>query len=122
MAEGGLMRELTPHVDEDVIIELREIMDDEFDILLETYLGDAATKLDMIESALEQNDREKLRESAHSLKGSSSNIGALPLSGLCANLEYLARENQIGEARKIIGGVRAEYERVKSLLEAKLSH
>ncbi len=112
----------TQHLDEDMMIELQEIMEDEFDVLLQTYLTDAVIKLESIDSALTERDHVKLRESAHSLKGSSSNIGALPLSGLCANIENLARENQISEAQKIIGGVRAEYEHVKSLLEEKLTH
>lgn len=112
----------TQHLDEEMIIELQEIMEDEFDVLLQTYLSDAILKLESIDSALSEGDQDKLRESAHSLKGSSSNIGALPLSGLCADIENLARENLISEAQKIIGGVKAEYECVRCLLEEKLSH
>ncbi len=122
MAKGGLKVETTQHLDEATIVELKEIMEEEFDVLLETYLSDAVIKLDSIDSALDEGDKEKLRESAHSLKGSSSNIGALPLSGLCANIENLARENQIMEIIKIVPGVRSEYERVRVLLEEKLNH
>jgi HPt (histidine-containing phosphotransfer) domain-containing protein len=109
-------------IDPDVIQELLDIMEDEFDVLLETYLVDAVLKFETLDSAIVSGDKEQLREAAHSLKGSSSNIGAIPLSGLCSNIETLARENQIDEAKTIIRGAHAEFGRVRTELENRLSH
>ena len=114
--------ESNPHIDAAMLAELEEIMEDEFGVLLETYLADAVIRLDSIDSAMSAQDIGLLRESAHSLKGSSSNIGALQLSGLCASIEDLARDNHMDEAVTIVPGARAEYEKVKMLLEQRLSH
>ncbi|MBV1877501.1 MAG: Hpt domain-containing protein [Pseudomonadales bacterium] len=113
--------ESTQHIDEAVLSELEEIMEDEFGVLLETYLTDAVVRLDSLDAAMDSSDVDLLRESAHSLKGSSSNIGAVQLSGLCASIENLARENQLTEAATVVPGARVEYQKVRQLLEQRIN-
>ena len=70
------------HLDMATLSELKELMADEYVVLLETYLNDSAGNLDSIEAAVTQGSAVELRESAHNFRGSSSNIGAVRLATL----------------------------------------
>lgn len=118
MAAGGLS--LENHLDAAALAELEEIMEDDFGILLETYIDDADNKLTLLCEALKSGDANSLREVAHSLKGASSNVGAIPLSKLCEDVEHLAKNNQVLEITPLLPGIRDEYQEVKSLLQQKL--
>ena len=114
--------ESAKHLDEALLAELEEIMEEDFGMLLETYLADALIKLDSMESAVSERDEQKLRESSHSLKGSSSNVGAVLLSDLLSDVEQMAIRNNIDDAREILPGIASEYQQVKALLENRISH
>lgn len=55
--------------------------------LVETYLGYAPKAIHQMLTALVEQDIVQLKMTAHSLKSSSANLGALALSGLCRDLE-----------------------------------
>ena len=65
-------------------------MEDEFGTLLQAYLEDSERQLHEVSDAWEAGDLDRLRRSAHSLKGSSSNVGAAALAALCGHLEEAA--------------------------------
>lgn len=76
-----------------MISELREIMEDDFSVLYETFIADSEQKLQQLEQAFSLNDSESIRRLAHSLKGSCCNVGANKLADLCEVLENAARDN-----------------------------
>ena len=84
-------------LDRQMLEELREIMEDEFSVLMETFLSESAKQYAAINEALQQEDTDSLRRSAHSLKGSCGNIGAMGLQQQCAELEYAARDARMAE-------------------------
>lgn len=111
---------MSERLDEDVLLELREIMEEEFPLLLETYLKESAAQLESINEAFGAGDLEGLRRAAHSLKGGSGNIGAADLSALCARLEAQAREGEVdalpGTLDAVcseLGAVRAEVDELR---------
>ncbi len=108
------------HLDVQALAELEEIMEEEFGILLETYLDDADSKLAILGQALTQGDAKSLREISHSLKGASSNVGAIALAQLCEGVEQLAKNNQIHEITPLLPGIQNEYQEVKNLLQQKI--
>ena len=59
-------------IDGNTIEALREVMEDEFRGLIESFLQDTPTKLTALHEALEQTNAEALAGIAHTLKGSSS--------------------------------------------------
>lgn len=77
-------------LDLEALAELRQVMDDEFEILLTTFLDDAVQRLAAIRAA--RSDTEALRRAAHAFKGSSSNIGAVELAERCFALETYCRQ------------------------------
>ena len=107
------------HLDAEIILELQDIMEDDFGILLETYLSDAVLKMASIDAAAAAASLDKLRDSSHGFKGSSANIGAYRLSKICSDIEDLARNGHFEEAVKIIPEIQKEFDCVKQLLEQK---
>lgn len=78
-------------LDQALVAELRDIMGAEFPMLVQAYLRDAAARLEEIKTLVSgignAAQDEALRRAAHTLKGSSSNLGAVRVAALCAALE-----------------------------------
>jgi CheY-like chemotaxis protein/signal transduction histidine kinase/HPt (histidine-containing phosphotransfer) domain-containing protein len=110
----------TPSVDKAVLVELREIMEDAFAELIQTYLRDTPTRLVAIRDAIDKTDADALRDAAHTMKSSSANLGAMPLSALAKELEALGRSGTTEGAAELFRSAAAEYTRVKQALEASL--
>ena len=75
---------MTVHIDNEQLAELKDVLEDEFGILISTYLADAKLRL----QGLQNQDYDAVRLAAHSLKGASANLGALLLAELCEKLEH----------------------------------
>ena len=80
--------------------------------LIATYLVSAAKLVDAAEQALLDGNAAALRQAVHTLKSSSANLAATALSTQCAELEALARDGALAQARLQWTAARAEYERV----------
>lgn len=78
---------MSAHLDDDHIAELRDLMADDFASLVDAYLRDSTERLRQFELALASADYDQARRQVHSLKGSSSNIGAASLARHCQLLE-----------------------------------
>ncbi|MCB1645973.1 MAG: Hpt domain-containing protein [Pseudomonadales bacterium] len=110
-----------PRLDEVVIAELKEIMEEDFAMLLETWLQDAVDRVSAIDGSFADKNAEALREASHSFKGSCSNIGAARLSQLSAVVEQKARDGQIDGIEDLLQDLKSEYQAVKVLVEAEVS-
>ncbi len=106
------------HIDGPILAELQEIMEDDFGILIETYIEDGGNKISELKQALGSADASALRELSHSFKGASCNIGALPLSRLCETVEHLAKDGHVAEIEPLLPGIETEFSVVKDLLAA----
>lgn len=79
-----------PVLDAALVAELRDIMGQDYPMLVAAWGRDAAQRLEELTEARQAGNREMLRRAAHTLKGSSSNLGAARVAGLCAQLEQKA--------------------------------
>jgi PAS domain S-box-containing protein len=86
--------------------------------LLDLYLTDAPVQLQRMAAAVAAGDRAQLRLAAHTLKGSSTNLGARPLAALCLELEKRAQDPAAPLDSNLLKPVTAEFERVQAALEA----
>ena len=75
------------HLDDAVLAALQDVMEDEYPILLDTFVADSEERLRLLHQARAEGDAQGLRLAAHSFKGSCSNMGAVLLAGLCKELE-----------------------------------
>ena len=79
-----------------------------------SFLNDGAERLDKLRNALDGNDPELLRKTAHTLKGASANIGAHHLADIAEQLELLGKASSMSGAAVLIEQLECEFERVKS--------
>jgi len=105
-----------------VIKELRELAGPEnpgfLADLARTYLADLDARLEAIRAAVKAGDAEALRQAAHSLKGSSGNIGAKRLQKLCFSLEALGKAGETKGAEETLAAAQKEAAEVRAALEA----
>jgi len=103
-------------IDESVLDNYRRIQQpDKPDIirrLVDIYLGNSPDILREISDAGTEGDMEQLWQSAHSLKSSSANLGAITLAALCEMVEEMGRNNQDGNVSEMIEKIEKEYTRV----------
>ncbi len=81
---------------------LKELMEEEFTGLLESYMEDAPKLLADIQSSSRQADMEVLVRAAHTLKSSSNNIGAKRLGEIASKMEAVGKEGKLPEATAMI--------------------
>jgi HPt (histidine-containing phosphotransfer) domain-containing protein len=82
--------------------------------LIDLYLSDTPPRVDAMREALANGDHVKLGRAAHSLKGSSSTLGAIQVAASCAELEVLARELSLTSANPVLERL---YDELASLRE-----
>lgn len=111
-----------PHLDEDALAELQDVMEDEFDILIRTYIADSGDRIEALRAALESADGDAFTKSAHSFKGSSINIGAPRLGALCLKAETAGTEGRLDEASRLLDTIESEFETIRGMLEQSLQN
>jgi len=84
--------------------------------VLTQFLELAPRLFSRIERAIVTGDPTELTSASHSLKGSSSSLGAAALGGACDVLEELGREQALDAARDALARAQREFERLKSAL------
>lgn len=108
------------HLDSGVLETLRDVMEDEYSLLLETFLLDSEERLRLLLETSVSGDAQAMRLAAHSFKGSCSNMGAVLLASLCKELEELARRERLDTTPELLEQVQREFAIVRILLKAEL--
>jgi histidine phosphotransfer protein HptB len=104
-------------LDRELVEELRDIMAEGFVTLVESYERDTQARLAGMQVALREGDRMVLRQMAHSLKGSSSNLGALEVTGYCVQLEQIATQGSESQLGELITAIDAAHQQALSELK-----
>ncbi|ARS49509.1 MULTISPECIES: Hpt domain-containing protein [Pseudomonadaceae] len=106
------------HLDDAVLAALQDVMEDEYPILLDTFVADSEERLRLLHQAAADGDAQGLRLAAHSFKGSCSNMGAVLLSGLCKQLEDAGRREALELAPALIEQIEREFAIVRILFKS----
>ncbi|WP_345294276.1 hybrid sensor histidine kinase/response regulator [Luteimonas vadosa] len=109
---------LPPVIDETVLEELRDMLGNELNHLVEVFLEDTPRIIDALEQAAAGGDFEALRDAAHSLKSSSANLGAMALSAAAKRAELGARERTLERPAVAAALVANEFARARKALQA----
>ena len=118
---------IPPALDQERLQTLRELdMDGDvgfFSTLLKTFLQSASADMDEIKMAIASGAFDKLRDKAHSLKGSSRNIGAEGIGNICQEIELLADARAKEVITELFQRLAAEFSRAEEEIarEARLS-
>jgi HPt (histidine-containing phosphotransfer) domain-containing protein len=81
-------------LDLDTLNTLKDVIGDDLGEIIESFLQLLPGQVDAIESSARSGDAPNMRLHTHTLKGSSSNVGALALAELSHTLEDLAKAGQ----------------------------
>jgi two-component system sensor histidine kinase/response regulator len=84
--------------------------------LVTLFLADADARIGALRQALADGDAAALIRSAHTLSGSSANLGATDLSRLCATLATVRAAGDIVGRGSLVDGIEAELARVRCTL------
>jgi HPt (histidine-containing phosphotransfer) domain-containing protein len=103
------------HVDRDVLSALQEVMEEGYPDLLVVFLADSEERLKVLRTA---DSAARLVETAHSFKGSSSNMGAFRLTELCRQLEQQAKDLPWAAVQELVGEIDREFADIRPLYEA----
>jgi HPt (histidine-containing phosphotransfer) domain-containing protein len=85
--------------------------------LIRSFLGKTPPAVDRLGDLLRSGDRETIRDHAHGLKGSASNLGANPLAAIFAEVEYAARDGVVADPEATRARVHDELALITGVLE-----
>ena len=106
------------HLDDAVLAAPQDVMEDEYPILLDTFVADSEERLRLLHEAAAESDAQGLRLAAHSFKGSCSNMGAVLLASLCKELEDAGRREALEPAPALIEQIEREFAIVRILFKS----
>lgn len=86
--------------------------------VLSVFQSDSAERLQALRAASAAGDRETVRKQAHTLKGSSAQVGALAMSNICQRLESCAREASAQEIDDLIGKIEVDFAAVRQQMQS----
>lgn len=96
------LRRLTPPGEPDVLQEI-----------LTLFLDEVPKKINALHAAVAAGDATAVRRTAHSLKGSSGNIGAHAMYDVCRQLDDRARSEAPARLQPLLDAIDAEYRKVR---------
>ena len=85
--------------------------------LVDTFLGEAPVMIDDLRRSLAEQNAERFRRAAHSLKSNSNTFGALALGRMAKALELGGLPAAGGEGVHAIDALQQEYARVAAALK-----
>ncbi len=112
---------LPPVLDAEVLEELRSILGNEVDRLIEVFLDDTPRLIAALETAATGPDYDMLRNASHTLKSSSANLGAMSLSNAAKKLELGIRTQTLERPAVAVALIANEFARARQALRASMS-
>ncbi|HST45437.1 MAG TPA: response regulator, partial [Luteimonas sp.] len=103
-------------IDPDILDELRAMLGNEVERLVDVFLEDTPRLIGALENAAVGPDFDALRDAAHSLKSSSANLGAMSLSAAAKRVELGARERSLDRPAVAVAVIANEFARVAQAL------
>jgi two-component system, sensor histidine kinase and response regulator len=89
--------------------------------LTEMFFEDSASGLATLQAAVESGDAQTVERVAHTLKGSSGNMGATRMSGVCAEIEASGASGDLARTPELLESLAVEFGRVRPALEAEMA-
>ena len=96
------LRQLTPPGEPDVLAQI-----------LTVFLEEVPKKIRALQVALDAGDAAAAARAAHSLKGSSGNVGASALLDICRRVDERARSGDMAQIAPLLPSLMSEYHRVE---------
>ena len=105
-------------IDLQAIENLRELNPDDNDAFVREivgiYLEDTPLRIAELEASLAAGDGPRFSRTAHSIKGSSANLGAAALRSLAEQLEQRSHRDGLGNVAGLLADLKQEYVRTQA--------
>jgi HPt (histidine-containing phosphotransfer) domain-containing protein len=85
------------------------------------FLEDTPQRLAELDQCLAQGDASRFSRAAHSIKGSSSNLGANALRDLAGQLEHRSQKEGLADVGALLASLKVEFDRAKVELDKLLA-
>lgn len=109
-------------IDADQFEDMRELLEEDFQELIEVYFIDSKQRIASLYSALANNDNVAGFEAAHALKGASANLGAIQMISLSDQLQAACSAQQIDQSRSIIEALPIALENIENEIKQRLNN
>jgi HPt (histidine-containing phosphotransfer) domain-containing protein len=106
-----------PLINLETIANLRALSPDDNGTFMREIIGifleDTQTRLADLRASRDAGDAATFTRAAHSIKGSSSNVGALELRAAAEKLEHQARQHGLADTATFLAEIEAAFARVE---------
>lgn len=99
-------------IDYDNLDLLKSVIGKDLKSILESYLKITPDVLDKLREAIAQKNDHDVQHYAHTLKGSSSNIGAIEVPAVSLKLEDMGRHGKLDQAEVVYAELQDAYQRL----------
>ncbi|MDH5517816.1 MAG: Hpt domain-containing protein [Gammaproteobacteria bacterium] len=96
-------------IDLAVVETLKGLMKDKFNFLITTFIDNANSQLEQLQTAINSNEVKDIIALTHSMKGSSGSVGASKMHVLCKSYEEMARNDQLDDKDSWADNLKNEY-------------
>jgi HPt (histidine-containing phosphotransfer) domain-containing protein len=107
---------MTESINKAQLLELRDILGDEYKSLIHSFVRDSSKNMHEIQSAFELSENSIAAKAIAALKGSSINLGATSLASYCQNLLLACKENRFQHSDVLLFAAQEELHRVTHYL------
>jgi len=104
------------HLDYELVNELASLLEEEFPVLVNTFVENSNHLLEKMSTLLAEGDIKTFIRDIHSLKGSCKNLGAEHLADLCMNYEMMANQEDISGIDPEFKVIKSELDKVSEML------
>ena len=105
-------------VDRDVLNSLRGLEPGLLGRIIDMYLRSVPGMLQTLRAAIVEGDPKRVETTAHQLRGSSLNLGAVSMASLCEELEHHGCTGLRADTQEVLVKLELEYERTRRVLAA----
>ena len=97
------------------IADILEFELEDVQMLMNMFLADAKESLINVQSAIEANDYQQIKNSAHSIKGSASNLMLEEISLMAQQIEQLAKTNTVADYRALFSNLALQLQSIEEM-------
>lgn len=97
-----------PSIDNEQWNELVDLLEEDFNELVQQFMTDCYERLLMIKQAQQTADNAAGLEAAHAMKGASANLGAKLLSQQCFKMQEVCHAGMIADAHNVVTDIETE--------------
>jgi HPt (histidine-containing phosphotransfer) domain-containing protein len=89
--------------------------------LIQMFLDDGPCKVAAVQEGLAKGDFDQAERAAHSLKGSSGNLGAQLLQNVCEEMQLATRQHRLDESRRLAEQLQERFTEAEAALKQLLA-